>query len=113
MWNVLTGATECSIVWHVAMGALSSVVKLADGRFVFAFEDDTLCVWSVTTSACERVLRGHTDCVCCVCALSGSRVVSASHDESLRVWNVDTGACERGRVASASAGDETVRIWRL
>ncbi len=107
-----------------------------EDRVVSGSVDHDLRLWSLSSGACLRVLKGHTDEVTGV-ALSGGgqatsvTMVSCSVDKSLRVWDPEhDGPCIRvlqghtdrvsgvavnqeGTLAVSSSWDYTVQAWDL
>ena len=51
--------------------------------------DNTVKVWDLRSSVCERTLVGHTSPVMCLdFDVDAYRLVSGSYDKTIRVWDV-------------------------
>jgi WD40 repeat protein len=64
-----------------------------DDRYVVSSSDDnTLCVWDLTTGKTKTTLKGHTSVVSSVAVTpNGRHIVSGSHDNTLCVWDLKDG----------------------
>jgi WD40 repeat protein len=97
--------------------------------------ESAICLWKLSTSACEITLRGHkTRCTALASLRDGEWLASGGDNRTIRIWNIletsaSFGSCVlklRGHLGSinsitilpdnrlaSSSSDGTIRLWTL
>ncbi len=102
--DTIISASKCIEYWRVTSekrihsirsnySAISSIVKLDDGRLVTGGADKVIKVWE--NENCILELVGHTDWIRSIIKLDDGRIASCGDDKTIRIWNIETGKQER------------------
>jgi len=101
-----------------------------DGKLIAASDDNTICVWDVSTGLI-RTLPGHSEAVWALAFSPDHRILaSGSVDRTIRLWDLETGSLlatlnghdrqvyavdfsPDGRVLASGSNDKTVKIWAV
>jgi len=102
---------------------------ISENRLVSCGWDRTIRVWSLESTDCLRLLKGHSAAVNRVKELPNQQLISGSEDKSLKLWSIFSGKCSRtfvghtagvrciavltnNRIVSGS-DDSNLKVWDL
>ncbi|KAJ3021655.1 UNVERIFIED_CONTAM: hypothetical protein HDU68_009518 [Siphonaria sp. JEL0065] len=99
-----TGATKSSLIG--SLQAIMSVSFSLDGDLVMGTSNDnSVKIWSISTSRLRHTLTGHIGKVFSAKFTDSNRVISGSHDRTLKVWDLNKGCCLRTIFTLSSCND--------
>ena len=94
LWNIDDSKNNyvCKYEGHSLW--INCLVNCDENYFASCSNDSDIRIWDYNSSKCEKILKGHTDCVLTIIRLNEEKLCSGSSDLTIKVWNWKVNVCE-------------------